>query len=153
MVTDQLLKTTYNTAHIDRSMLPYFCDGNGVHLQRAQLATPDIAPHVLVRIEVPTRHAQWRHSTTYAAIVCPDGTIKIVNGNGRSINTVHVDILEIIEYLENNAPSFLNTIVVTCANCRSAIGPPGIIDRSGKRHYRHILCASCAPTAAVPNSL
>ncbi|MEM3116881.1 MAG: hypothetical protein QW136_00540 [Nitrososphaerales archaeon] len=147
MVSNKLLEAIHNVAHVDRSMLPYFCNSMGVHLRHMQLATPDIIPHILVRVEIPTIEYQWRHSRTFAAIVCPDNTIRIVNGNGRIVDTVHVNIIEIMEYLRNNTPTFLDTIVATCANCRKTVGPPGIVDRSGKHHYRHIMCAACAPMA------
>lgn len=138
------MQAYFSTAHglvrIDKSMWPYYCDANGAYLRRTDLAKPDVVPHILIRVEtVEDLNTDKTH--TFAAIVGPD-ELKVVDGLGREWH-VSVDKWEIKSYIECHQPAFLDSLLVTCANCRKVVGPPGPLARSGLDHYKHILCANC----------
>lgn len=118
----------------DRSMLPYYCDENGVYLSRQTIFSPSIKPHILIRVKVG--------SSLGAVIAAPEGTTKVVDGRGRQLNAT-VDDERLRSYLQNVEIHFLNEIRITCTVCGAVVGPPGV-GRSGKHTYCNITCASCS---------
>jgi hypothetical protein len=118
----------------DKSMLPYYCDENGVYLSRQTIFSPSIKPYILIRANIG--------NTSGAIIASPEGTTKVVDGRGRPLDA-SVDQERLRKYLENIEIHFLNEIRITCTVCSKIVGPPGV-GRSGKHTYCNITCANCS---------
>lgn len=116
----------------DRTMLPYYCDNNGIHLMRNQLSNPDIIPNVLLRA--------FRDNMTYAMVI--GDTAKIIDCDGQLVEAINAS--EARNYINEIGIGFLDEIKTTCASCFSVVSRPGAVAREGKTKYHHILCANCA---------
>lgn len=120
----------------DITMLPYYCDENGVYIPRQIIFSPSIKPHILIRAHIGDERG--------AVIAGPEDTSKVVNGQGKPLDAT-IDQEGLRKYLENIEVHFLNEIRITCASCGDVVGPPGV-GRSDKRTYRNVMCAVCAST-------
>lgn len=118
----------------DISLLPYYCDENGVHLSRQTIFSPSTKPYILIRARMGSRRG--------AVIVGQGDTTKVVDGHGKLLEAV-VDQEEVRKYLGNSEIHFLNEIRITCTACGGIVGPPGV-GRSGKYSYHNVVCAHCA---------
>lgn len=128
------LTTEHDIIEPDQSMLPYYCDENGVHLLRQTIFSPVVKPHILIRVRIG--------SVQGAVIASPEGTTKVVDGRGEVLEAI-VDKERLGKYLEDIDVHFLSEIRITCTVCGKVVGPPGIA-RGGQRTYRSITCACCA---------
>lgn len=118
----------------DTTMLPYYCDENGVYISRQIIFSPSTKPYILIRAK----------GGRGAVITGPEGISRVVDGQGRPLDAI-IDQEGLGKYLGDIEVHFLNEIRITCATCNNAVGPPGV-DRSGKRSYHNVMCAGCIGT-------